>query len=191
MILYQITNSTIQSGSSSELLYVVLGALIGSFISFFLFAAWDERKDSKSNETERARVLSLLAIESTENIIRAKEIKQILRKESAKMERGETAYLMALAHLSSDGWTIAKAGNPLKHIDQETLKKWILAYKSLVMINDNLEARELTKATSRGLNIRSELIQRYDRTISTAIDEYLQRVNEARETLPKEVRVHP
>ena len=75
LILFQITNSTTQNVFGSELFYVILGALIGSFISFFLFAAWDERKDSKSNQAERARVLSLLAIESAENIIRRRRLR--------------------------------------------------------------------------------------------------------------------
>ena len=160
-------------------------------MSFALFVAWDRRKDSNLNKVERTRVLSLLAIESAENIIRAKEIKKILGKESVKMIFGQTAYLMAFAHLSSDSWTIAKAGNPLKHMSLGSLKKWMLAYNSLVMINDNLEARELTKATSRGMKIRSELIRKYDDTLLRAIDQYLERVEVARDTLPNEVSVNP
>jgi hypothetical protein len=167
----------------------MLGAFLGSLISFVLFAAWDEWKDSKLNKFERARVLSLLAIESAENIIRAEQIKRVLLRESAKISIDRRSYIESPNRLSSDSWTIAKAGNPLKHMQESDLMKWILAYSNLTTVNGNLEARELSKATSRGMAIRSELIKRYDTSISRLIDRYLQRVKEALDSLPNDVRV--
>lgn len=189
MILAQITNSTIQGGYSTDPYYSLLGAFIGAFIGFFLFAVWDTVKDSKLNKAERRRVLSLLAIESAENIHRADQIKRTLLRESASVSKDRTSYLVAPTRLSSDGWTIAKAGNPLRHMDEKDLMKWILAYGKLVMVNDTLEARELSKATSRGMKIRNELIRKYDLDICKITDDFLHIVKEARDSLPDDVRI--
>jgi len=91
--------------------------------------------------------------------------------------------------LSSDGWTIAKAGNLLKHIGEKNLQKWILAYSNLALVNDNLRGRELFKGSSHALQSYQENMRRYDGAIVTGTAVYLQRNQEALDTLPTEVRV--
>lgn len=186
--LCQITNGTTQSAFAPELFYAVLGAFIGALMGFFLFAAWDAWKDSKLNKVERTRILSLLAIESVQNITSAKAIKELLLKERAKILTEGRLYTTSPPHLSSDGWTIAKSANPLKHMGKVDLRKWMLAYRNLVVVNDNLESRQMSKASSRGLGNYKELIKVYDSVISKAIDTYLKNVKEALDSLPDDIR---
>jgi hypothetical protein len=184
------SNSTIVNGSSTEPFYTILGAALGAFISFFLFIAWDSWRASKQNEAERKRILGLLAVEATENILRGEQIQSILYKELVELvwSSGDT-YIPSPPFLSSDGWTIAKAGNLLKHIGEKNLQKWILAYSNLALVNDNLRGRELFKGSSHALQSYQENMRRYDGAIVTGTAVYLQRNQEALDTLPTEVRV--
>lgn len=192
MILWQITNSTATNVLSPDAFYTLLGAIIGSILGFFFFVVYDRRKDRKSIEAERKRVLSLLAVEGTENILRANEILTLLKQEIANVSSGSFGFMASPPHFSCDGWTIAKAGNLLKHAGMRNLQRWILAYTNVAMANDNLESRELLKATlTTSLDHQNYLqnISSYDQTIVDALPVVIRRLQEAVESLPSEVRV--
>lgn len=181
------SNATIVGGFLPEPFPTILGAALGAFISFFLFVLWDTWRASKQDEAERKRILNLLAVESCENVLRGAQIQRILREELAN---AENLFLIASPPLlSSDGWTIAKAGNLLKHIGERNLQRWILAYSNLAMVNDNLRGRELFKETSRAISSYDENMRRYDEVIIAGTGVFLERNQEALNTLPNELRV--
>jgi hypothetical protein len=192
MIVWQVTNSTAAAALSPDAFYTLLGAIVGAILGFFLFVVYDERKDRKLNEAERKRVLSLLAIESTENFLRGNEIIRILKQEIASISSNAFAFMASPPHLCIDGWTIAKAGNLLKHAGERNLQRWILAYSNIAIANNNLECRDLLKATlTTSLNYQHYLqnVSTYDQTIVDGLTVVLERLQEAMNTLPNEVRV--
>lgn len=183
------SNATIVSGFPPEPFPTILGAAFGAFLSFLLFVLWDTWRTSNQDKAERKRILNLLAVESCENVLRGAQIQRILREELANASMMNVFLIASPPLLSSDGWTIAKAGNLLKHIGERNLQRWILAYSNLAMVNDNLRGRELFKETSRAISSYNENMRRYDEVIIDGTGVFLQRNQEALNTLPNEVRV--
>ena len=192
MIVWQVTNSTVISSLSPDAFYALVGAIVGAVLGFVFFVVYDELKHRRLNEVERTRVLGLLAVEVTENIIRGRNITQVLRQEIDNISSGSFGFMASPPHFSVDGWTIAKGSSLLKHAGIRNLQRWISAYTNVAMANANLESRELVKATlTTTLDRQNYLrnISNYDRTIVEDLDVVLRRLQEVVGTLPPEVRI--
>lgn len=163
-------------------------ALLGAIIGFLLFALWDSWKERERGKREKDRILSLLGVETAENLMRVNTIQDLLKHEIAISGLGEML-VTTPPRLAMDGWDMAKAGDLLGYIGEKDLQKWILLYGNVAMMNSNLEGRELFKTTSTALGDYKERMIEFDKTILDGTGPVLQRAKDAIESLPTHVRL--
>ncbi len=187
-ILQNATHTTVIYGLTPEAFYALLGAFIGALIGFLLFAAWDSYKGWQREKRQKDRILTLLAIETAENLLRVDTIQKMMQDEIAISDEGKM-YVTTPPRLSMDGWTLAKAENLLKYVTQENLKVWILLYTNMAMMNSNLEGRELFRTTSISLSDYKDRVIEFDKTIIDGSCPLLKRAKDAIESLPNHIRL--
>jgi hypothetical protein len=174
-------------GLAPDAFYALLGALVGAFIGFVLFAFWDKYKAWQSDKRQRVRVLTLLALEMTENLTRVDIIQKMMQDELAVSGLGKIV-VTTPPRLTMDGWNLAKAENILDFVTLDALREWILLYANIAMMNSNLECRELFRTTGLSDADYNDRVAELDKMILDGSGPLLTHAKKVIDSLPKDIR---
>ena len=142
-----------------------LWALAGTIIGFLLFALWEIVKGYQTRTKERHRIMSLLKTELLDNVDICRNSKAMLARDLQTIEQTGTENLITPAPFSDSAWNICRSADILSIFSNDKLKKLCELYSGFRMINTILFNREMTRATSKAIDIYPQMIKAYNSTL--------------------------